>query len=50
MTEEIDNHLRQLCELAQVEQDRDKIRALTREIVRLLVEKLKRQSPDCKAG
>jgi hypothetical protein len=50
VTGEIDNRLRQLCDLAKVEHDRDKIKALAQEIARLLVEKLKRQPPDRKAG
>ena len=50
MTDDIDNRLRQLCDLAKVEQDRDKIKVLAQEIARLLVEKLKRQPPDRKAG
>jgi hypothetical protein len=50
MTDDIDNRLRQLCDLAKVEQDRDKIKLLAQEIARLLVEKLKRQPPDRKAG
>jgi len=50
MTDDIDNRLRQLCEIAKVEQDCEKIRTLVQEITRLLVEKLERQSPDSKAG
>ena len=49
MTDDIDNRLRQLCDLAKVGHDRDKIKALAQEIARLLVEKLKRQPPDRKA-
>ena len=50
MTDDVDNRLRQLCEIAKVEQDCEKIRTLVQEITRLLVEKLERQSPDRKAG
>jgi len=41
MTDDIDNRLRQLCDLAKVGHDRDKIKALAQEIGRLLVEKTK---------
>jgi hypothetical protein len=50
MTDDIDNRLRQLCDIAKVEYGRDEIKALAQEIARLLVEKLKRQPPDRKAG
>ena len=50
MTDFIDNRLRQLCDIAKVEYGRDEIKALAQEIARLLVEKLKRQPPDRKAG
>ena len=50
MTDDIDNRLRQLCDLVKVEHDRDKIKALAQDIARLLIEKLERQRPDRKAG
>jgi len=50
MTDDIDNRLRQLCDLAKVEHDRDKIKVLAQEIARLCVEKLKHQPDDRKAG
>ena len=50
MTDDIDNRLRQLCDLAKVEHDHDKIMALAREIARLCVEKLERESLERKTG
>jgi len=50
MTDDIDNRLRQLCELAKLEHQPDKIKVLAQEIAQLLVEKLKCQPPDRKAG
>jgi hypothetical protein len=50
MIDDIDNRLRQLCELAKLEHQPDKIKVLAQEIAQLLVEKLKCQPPDRKAG
>jgi len=50
MTDFIDNRLRQLCDIAKVEYQPDKIKMLAQEIAQLLVEKLKCQPPDRKAG
>jgi hypothetical protein len=38
MTDDIDNRLRQLCDLAKVEHNSDKIKALAQDIAGLLIE------------